>query len=91
MSKWTIIGGLMCVGGALLWGFQRLSSLMGQAGSWDRICIYDLVDPGHMTWIDQVTWFHINHALDYIASTPVYILLLVVGAVVLLISGFIKN
>jgi hypothetical protein len=44
-----------------------------------------------MTWIDQVTWFHINHALDYIASTPVYILLLVVGAVVLLISGFIKN
>jgi hypothetical protein len=91
MSKWSITGGLLCVAGMLIYGFQMISSLMGKSGNWDSLCIYDLVDPAHMSWIDKITWFHINHGLDYVASAPLYILLLVVGGVLLLISGFIKN
>jgi len=91
MSKWSIIGGLMCLGGILLYGFQMISSLMGKPGDYNHLCIYDLVDPSHMDWIGKITWFHLNHFLNYLASAPLYLLSLVTGAVILVLSGLLSR
>lgn len=91
MSKWSISGLLFCLGGLLLVGFQGLSSLTGQEGGWQSLCLYDVVSPEKMEWIDKFTWLGIDRAADYIAAAPLFILLLVIGGILLIISGFIKN
>jgi hypothetical protein len=91
MSKWSIIGGVLCIAGLVLYGFQMLSSLMGRASEFNNLCVYDFVDSEKLAWIEKLTWFGMNQAVDYLASAPLYIMLLVVGGISLVISGFIKT
>ncbi|MDX9785953.1 MAG: hypothetical protein RBT11_04220 [Desulfobacterales bacterium] len=91
MSKWSITGGLFCIAGLLLLGFQALSSLTGQEGQWKSLCLYDVVNPEHLEWIDKLSWLGMDRAADYIAASPLYVLLLIVGGILVIISGFIKN
>lgn len=91
MSRWSIIGGLACVAGLVLYGFQVLSSLMERGDEFNNLCIYDFVDPEKLAWIDQLTWFGMDQGLDYLAGAPLYIMLLVIGGIFLVISGFVKN
>lgn len=91
MSKWSIIGGLSCVAGLVLYGFQVLSSLMERGDEFNNLCIYDFVDSEKLAWIDKLTWFGMDHAVDYLAAAPLYIMLLVIGGIFLAISGFVKN
>jgi hypothetical protein len=91
MSKWSIIGGLSCVAGLVLYGFQVLSSLMERGDEFNNLCIYDFVDSENLAWIDKLTWFGMDQAVDYLAAAPLYIMLLVIGGIFLAISGFVKN
>jgi len=91
MSRWSMIGGLSCAAGLLLYGFQVLSSLMGRGDEFNNLCIYDFVDFENLPWIGSLTWFGIDQAVDYFASAPLYIMLLVIGGISLAISGFVKN
>lgn len=91
MSKWAISGLLFVIVGGLLIFFQKLSSLMGNNGEWDTLCLVDLFDPKYFNWIDSMTFLGLNNLLDTIVLAPLYILLLCIGAVLLIISGFKKN
>lgn len=91
MSKWAIIGLLCMVVGVVIVGFQKLSNLMGQGGSYESLCLVDLFSPEAFNWIDGVTFLGINNLLDMIVLAPIYILLFIVGGVLLIISGFLKT
>lgn len=81
----------MFVAGLVLFGFQWLSTLMERGDEFQNLCVYDFVDPEKLAWIDQMTWFGLGQAADYLASAPLYIMLLIVGGIFLVISGFVKN
>lgn len=91
MSKWSIMGLLLCGSGLLMLGFQVISRLVGQEDDWQSLSVYDLSDPEKLEWIEKLTWFGIDRAVDFVFSAPLYLLLLIVGGICLIISGFIKN
>lgn len=91
MSKWSVTGILLCAAGLVMLGFEMISKVVGQEDEWESLSIYDVVDPEKLVWIDDMTWMGLNEALDALILAPMYILLLVVGGVCLLISGFVKN
>ena len=91
MSKLTVVGLLLCVVGGVIFGFEVISSLVGQEHAWQSLCLYDVTNPDTLDWIDSVTWLGLDKGLDAVAVAPLYILLLVVGGICLLISGFVKT
>ncbi len=91
MNKWAISGLVLLVIGAVIFGFQKISNLMGQGGSYDSLCLVDLFEPEAFNWIDGLTFLSMNNLLDMIVLAPGYMLLVCVGGVLLLISGFLKS
>jgi hypothetical protein len=89
MSKWAIGGIAAVVIGAVMLLFRKIGGLMG-SGSREPLAIVDLVDPESLNWIDSVTFLSINNLLDTIVLAPIYTLLFIIGAVLLVISGFKK-
>lgn len=89
MSKWAISGILAVVVAGVMLLFQKLGILMGNP-SHPPLAIVDLVKPESLNWIDSVTFWGINHLLDTIVLAPLYVLLFIVGAILLIISGFKK-
>ena len=88
MSKFNIIGIVLCVAGLVMVVFQAVSSMM-TAGEivWKSLSIVDLVSAEYLEWIDGISWYYVQTALNYIVSAPIYILLLCLGGVTLLIGG----
>lgn len=88
MSKLNIIGGLLCLAGLVMVVFQAVSSMM-TAGEivWKSVSIVDIVSAEYLEWINDISWHYIQTALKYIASMPLFILLLCVGGITLLIGG----
>ncbi len=90
MSKLAVSGIISLVIGGVILLFQQLGNLMGTGGG-EALCLVDLFEPSNLDWIDSMTFLGLNNLLDTIVLTPLYILLFVVGAVLLIISGFIKS
>ena len=88
MSKLNLLGIVLCLAGLVMVLFQAVSSMM-TAGEivWKSLSIVDIVSAEYLEWIDNISWHYIRMALEYIASAPIYILLLCVGGVSLLIGG----
>jgi len=61
MSKFTIIGGLLCLGGLLMIIFQAVSSMMtvGEI-AWQSLSIVDIVNAEYLKWIDGISWHSIQ-------------------------------
>ncbi len=91
MSKLGLWGLFLMIGGGVIIGFQQISRLVGQSGSYDTLCLVDLFQPDFFNWIDSMTFLGINRLLDTIVMAPIYIILLIVGGVMLIISGFFKS
>lgn len=89
MTKLSISGLLFIVVAAVMFLFQHISGLMGNPVT-EPVCIVDLVNPESLNWIDSLTFLHINDLLDTIVLAPLFILLFIIGAVLLIISGFKK-
>ena len=89
MSKWAISGLVSVVVAAVMLLFRKIGGLMGNVGG-DPLAIVDMVDPESLNWIDSVTFLGINNLLDTIVLAPIYILLFIIGAILLIISGFKK-
>lgn len=88
MSKLTISGLLFVVVAGVMFLFQLISGIMGTPT--EPVAIVDLVSPESLNWIDGLTLWRINELLDTIVLAPLFILLLIVGVVILIISGFKK-
>jgi len=88
MSKLNIIGGLLCLAGLLLVGFQAISSMMTPEDIvWKSLSIVDIVGAEYLKWIDGISWHSIQKIIKYIASMPLFILLLCVGGATLVVGG----
>jgi hypothetical protein len=70
--------------------FRLLGGIMGTGGGEPALAIVDVVSPESLSWIDGMTFLHLNNLLDTIVLAPIFILLFIVGAILLIISGFLK-
>ena len=92
MSKYYIVGGLLCLGGLLLIGFQAISSIMTPGEIvWKGLSIAGIVDAEHLKWIDSISWYSIQKIIKYIATMPLYILMLCVGVLSFIIGGLVDK
>ena len=94
MSKLTLLGLALCLGGLLTVGFQKLSTLMGTlstGAAQEATTIKKLVDPDHLNWINNISVDFAKNAADYIITMPLYILLLCLGVICLIAKYFFKD
>ena len=88
MSKYYIVGGLLCISGLVIVGFQAISSMMAPGEMvWKSLNIAGIVDAEHLKWIDSISWYSIKKIIKYIVTMPLYILLLCLGGLSLAVGG----
>jgi len=94
MSKLTLLGLALCLGGLLTVGFQKLSTLMGTLNTGavqEATTIKKLVDPDHLNWINNISVGFVKTAADYIITMPLYILLICLGVICLMAKSCFKD
>jgi hypothetical protein len=92
MSKYYLIGGLLCLSGLIMVGFQAISSIMNPGEIvWKSLSIAGIVDAEHLKWIDNISWYSIQKILKYITAMPLYILLIGTGAFSFIVGGLLDR
>jgi hypothetical protein len=92
MSKYYLIGGLLCLSGLIMVGFQAISSIMNPGEIvWKSLSIAGIVDAEHLKWIDNISWYSIQKILKYITAMPLYILLIGTGAFSFVVGGLLDR
>lgn len=92
MSRYYVIGGLLCVGGLLLVVFQAVSSMMAPGEIvWKSLSVVDVIDAAYLKWIDGISWQSIQKGMKYITTMPLYILSLSVGGFSFMVGGFVDK
>jgi len=87
MSRMTIFSLIVIVAGLLLLGFQSLQALMQVEITWKEITLEGLMKPEQVQWFESISWAVLRNVAIYILAAPIYALLLVSGAVLLMASG----
>jgi hypothetical protein len=83
----TIFSLILIVAGLLLLGFQSLQALMQVEITWKEITLDGLMKPEQVQWFESISWAVLRNVAIYILAAPIYALLLVSGAVLLIASG----
>jgi hypothetical protein len=102
MKKTNVAGMASIISGGCLWGYRALSNFMGGAsnlqtynkmeGFEDHITLYESLPEGNFDWIDSIPWPSVQNAADYVVNLPLWLILVVIGAFLLIIGGlFIKK
>ena len=92
MSKYYLVGGLLCITGLLLIIFQAVSSMMTPDEIvWKTLSFVDVIDAAYLQWIDNISWHSIQKSLKYIATMPLYILSLGAGVFSFMVGGFVDK
>jgi len=88
MSKFAIAGVLSLIAAGLILGYQAISSVMGPKSSYKTLCLVDVLDTEILAWVDGISSDVLFKIADYLVTTPMYLLFIVVGVVLLLVSSF---
>ena len=102
MKKTNVAGMSSMISGALLWGYTALGNFMGGSknlqtynkmeGFKDHITLYESLPEGNFDWVDTIPWPSVKSATDYVVNMPLWLLLIIFGAILLIIGGlFIKK
>ena len=92
MSKYYLLGGLLCISGLVVVGFQAISSMMNPGEIvWKSLNIASIVDVEHLKWIDSISWYSIQKIIKYIVTMPLYILLLCLGGLSFGVGGLVDR
>jgi len=92
MSKFNMLGGILCLGGLLLVAFQAISSVMTPGEIvWKSLSLVDVVAAEHLKWIDSISWISIQNGIKYITTVPLYMLLLCCGFLSILLGVLTKK
>lgn len=92
MSKYYVVGGLLCVGGLLLLLFQTVSSMMNPGEIvWKSLSVIDVIDASHLKWIDGISWHSVQKSIKYVTTMPLYILSLSVGVLSFVVGGLVDK
>ncbi|MBW1895094.1 MAG: hypothetical protein JRI91_15590 [Deltaproteobacteria bacterium] len=92
MSKYYMIGGMLCVGGVIMVIFQAVSSMM-TAGDivWKSLSLVDVISTEYLAWIDGISWQSIQKNIKYITTIPLYLLMLSVGCLSMVVGGVVDK
>lgn len=96
MNKFTIVGIGAFIGGAVLLGFQTISTLMQTEGGplmhtksgWKQMALVDIFNAKSFDWIDSLSWQTLQHVANYIVTMPLFLLLFVIGALAFVLNAF---
>ena len=88
MSKVAIAGVLSLIFAAMVFGYQAISSVMGPKATYKTVLLEDVLDENVLTWIDNISSPALLRAADFILTTPLSIIFVVIGVVLLIISSF---
>jgi hypothetical protein len=88
MSKVAIAGILSLILAAMTFGYQAISSVMGPKASYKTILLVDILDKHIVSWIDGITSDTLFKIMDYIITTPLFLLFAIIGVFLLVISSF---
>ncbi len=93
MSKFTIAGLTAWLFGALILGFQSISSLMGTEDTivWKSLALVDIIAKNYFNWIEKISWVSIQQLVTYVVNMPLYLLLFCVGIICFVINAFISK
>ena len=88
MTKFSLLGILSCVAGALLIGFQFLSSIIGTEDRWESLAIADLGDGKYIAWIDRIPINALQKITAAVAHMPLFIFLFCLGGFFFVLGHF---
>lgn len=88
MGKFTLLGILAWIGGVLLLGFQGISTLMKEKGTWEDMALVDVVEPEYLNWITGLPTSYLQNAGDYLITMPLYQLLFGAGVLFFILGAF---
>jgi hypothetical protein len=88
MSKFAIAGVLSVIAAGLVFGYQAISSVMGPKATYKTILLMDVLDKQIVSWVDGISSEAIFKIADYIITSPLYLIFIVVGVILLIISSF---
>ena len=102
MKKINVVGMSSLIGGACMYGFHELGGFMSKSGNLnaynkakqgaDHKALYDILHEDNFEWIDSLPWGFLREGSDYVASMPLWLLLVIIGGFLLLVGGiFIKK
>jgi hypothetical protein len=96
MNKYSLTGFLLCVAGVAIRGFQAISKLMETEGrqqesDWGTLSIDQMLMEEHLAAIERMSTGILKNTVEFLITSPLWIELLVVGVLLLVISGFIKR
>jgi len=89
MSKLSIAGVLSLISAFLTLGYQVITSFMRPDGVYKTLRPVDVLDKKAVDWVDDISADFIFQIADFLITTPIYILLIVIGVILLVISSFI--
>jgi hypothetical protein len=88
MSKLSIAGVLSLILAFLTLGYQSIKSFMTPDAVYKTLRPVDVLDKKVIAWVDDISTDFLFQAADFLITTPIYILFIVVGVVLLVISSF---
>ena len=91
MSKINVEGLISLLLGGLIIGFQALGNLMKESYNWKAVTIYDLMEPTQVHWVNAVPISFVRSGLDYLMSSPLYLVFFVFGGICLALSFILRK
>ena len=92
MNKLTLLGLIFLVLGGLILGFQAISSMMTAGDiTWKTLNLVDATSPETLEWVNGISIQLVQKGLNYIVTMPLYLLSFAIGALLLLIGGFVSK
>ncbi len=88
MSKLSIAGVLSLICAFLTLGYQAISSFMSPDAVYKTLRPLDVLDKKVVGWVDNISADFLFQIADFLITTPIYILFIVVGVILLVISSF---
>ncbi len=88
MSKFSIAGIFSLICAFLTLGYQAISSVMRPDAVYKTLRPVDVMDKNIIDWVDSISVSFIFQIADFLMTTPIYILFIVVGVILLVISSF---
>jgi hypothetical protein len=88
MGKFTLLGIISFVCGFLLLGFQGISSLMGDEGTWQSMNLVDALEPQYLEWATKMPAGYLQRSVEYVITMPLFLLLFCVGVLCFVLGAF---
>ncbi len=102
MKKINVAGMSSLIGGICMFAYHELGGFMGKSGNLnaynkapkvaDHTTFYELFHEDNFDWIDSLPWGFLREGADYVVNMPLWLLMVIVGAFLLIMGGiFVKR